>query len=181
MKQVRRLILLGVMISIVLPACAGPVGPGAAATASPAEPPAFVGKTWMSTDASVALGTLRIFLPDGTLVMDSCGETYRLERWVSIDDGRIAWQEDSARIEAEIAQATPDELLLRLHLVNEIKEERYRLAQVPYLCPDLRPNPAARTFSDGRLIFVQAIEGSSEPGARLARGRMMPTSCTRQD
>ena len=38
----------------------------------------FVGKIWLSTDASAPLGTFRIFLPDGTLVMDSCVETYRL-------------------------------------------------------------------------------------------------------
>src|SRR5688572_22814879 len=43
--------------------------------------PEFVGKAWMSTDASAARGTLRLFLPDGTLVMDSCWETYRLARW----------------------------------------------------------------------------------------------------
>nr|MDQ3417829.1 hypothetical protein [Acidobacteriota bacterium] len=60
----------------------------------------FVGKVWMSTDPSAAPGTLRIFLPDGTLLMDSCGETYRLARWRAIDDRRIEWTEDAARIEA---------------------------------------------------------------------------------
>ena len=98
----------------------------------------LVGKTWLSTDASAALGTIRVFLPDGTLLMDSCGETYRLARWTSVTDSRIAWEEDGARIEADVAQGAADVLELRLHLRSEVKIERYRLAQVPYVCPDSR-------------------------------------------
>ena len=88
----------------------------------------------MSTDPSAAPGTLRIFLPDGTLVMDSCGETYRLARWRAIDDRRIEWQEDTARIEAEVTQVGSEQLQLRMQLVGEIKEEHYRLASVPFVC-----------------------------------------------
>ena len=104
MKQLRRLILVcSVIISGVPLACTGSsVDRPQSATPSRDGQPAFVGKVWISTDASAALGTLRIFLPDGTMVMDSCVETYRLARWASIDAGRIAWQEDGARIEAEI-------------------------------------------------------------------------------
>lgn len=54
----------------------------------------FTGKMWPSTDASAASGTIRVFLPDGMLLMDWCGETYRLARWTSINDTRIAWEED---------------------------------------------------------------------------------------
>lgn len=70
--------------------------------------------------------------------MDSCGETYRLSHWTSIDDARIAWEEDGARIEADVSHAAADVLELRLHLKTEVKVERYRLAQVPYVCPDNR-------------------------------------------
>ena len=98
----------------------------------------FVGKTWLSTDASAPAGTIRVFLPDGTLLMDSCGETYRLARWTSINDARIKWEEDGARIEADVSQTAADVLELRLHLKTEVKVERYRLAQVPYVCPDNR-------------------------------------------
>ena len=70
--------------------------------------------------------------------MDSCGETYRLARWTSMNDTRIAWQEDTARIEADVTQAAADVLELRLHLKSEVKVERYRLAQVPFVCPDNR-------------------------------------------
>jgi hypothetical protein len=98
----------------------------------------FVGKTWLSTDSSAPLGTIRIFLPDGTLLMDSCVETYRLARWTSMNGTRIAWEEDTARIEADVTQAAADVLELRLHLRSEVKVERYRLAQVPFVCPDNR-------------------------------------------
>ena len=76
----------------------------------------FVGKTWLSTDSSAPRGTIRIFLPDGTLLMDSCGETYRLARWTSMTPTRIAWEEDTARIEADVTQAAADVLELRLQL-----------------------------------------------------------------
>ena len=98
----------------------------------------FVGKAWLSTDASAARGTIRVFLTDGTLLMDSCGETYRFARWTAIDSTRIAWEEDGARIEADVTQAAADVLELRLHLKSELKVERYRLARVPYVCPDSR-------------------------------------------
>ena len=98
----------------------------------------FVGRTWLSTDTSAALGTIRVFLPDGTLLMDACGETYRLARGTSMNGTRIAWEEDGARIEADVAQPAADTLELRLHLRSEVKVERYRLAQVPYVCPDSR-------------------------------------------
>jgi hypothetical protein len=97
--------------------------------------PGFVGKVWVSTDASAAPGTFRIFLPDGTLVMDSCWETYRLAPWRTIDGRQIEWTEDTAHIVAEITQITGERLHLRLQLRGEVKEETYRAAQVPTVCP----------------------------------------------
>lgn len=129
----RPLILAGGLVACVLAAaCRSP-------SADPQAQPPFVGKTWLSTDPSAAPGTLRIFLTDGTLVMDSCGETYRLARWRTIGERRVEWQEDTARIEAEVTQVSPDQLQLRLQLVGELKEEHYRLAEVPFVCPDARP------------------------------------------
>lgn len=111
---------------------------------SVANAPAFVGRTWLSTDAAAPLGTLRIFLADGTLLMDSCGETYRLAKWRTLGRGRIEWSEDGAPIQAEVSQPRAGELRLRLHLRGNIKDERYRLATVPFVCPDSRPSPVPR-------------------------------------
>jgi hypothetical protein len=131
-RAMKRTVLLSVLLAF---ACTSDPG----SSLPPGEPraPEFVGKVWVSTDASAAPGTLRIFLADGTLVMDSCFETYRLARWRSIDDRRIAWTEDTASIEAEITQLTRDDLRIRLQLAGgEVKEEAYRSALVPTVCPD---------------------------------------------
>jgi hypothetical protein len=131
----RTLICSGWLLACVLvAACRSPPGKE---VRHPEVQPSFVAKTWMSTDPSAAPGTLRIFLPDGTLVMDSCGESYRLARWRSLDERHLEWQEDTARIEAEM-QVSQDRLHLRLHLAGEIKEEHYQLARAPFVCPDTR-------------------------------------------
>ncbi|HYN08919.1 MAG TPA: hypothetical protein VES67_16170 [Vicinamibacterales bacterium] len=134
-----RLGICCLIASLLVPACGGP--PATRSTDPPAAPtttPPYVGKIWIATDALAAPGTMRIFLPDQSLVMDSCGETYRLARWRAIDERRIEWTEDTSRIEAEIAIATADRLQLRLRLAREMKEENYRPAQVPFVCPDVR-------------------------------------------
>lgn len=99
--------------------------------------PPFVGKAWMSTDAAAAPGTLRIFLRNGTLVMDSCWETYQLAQWQSVDGRKIEWREGPTKIEAQVAQVTDERLVLQLQLVGETKEEGYRTARVPFICPDM--------------------------------------------
>jgi hypothetical protein len=130
----------GLLACVAAAACHGPSTDQAAPAAPRDAQPSFVGKAWRSTDPSAAPGTLRIFLPDGTLVMDSCVEVYRLSRWRAIDERRIEWEEDTARIEADVTQVGADQLQLRLHLVGGgIKEESYRLASVPFACPDARP------------------------------------------
>lgn len=119
----------------------------------------FVGRPWLSTDAAAPQGTLRIFLADGTLLMDSCGETYRLARWTEPRPGRIEWSEDAARVEAEVSEPRAGELRLRLRLRGgATKDEHYRLATVPAVCPDSRPSPrpAAVTVS-GQLHFLERL------------------------
>ena len=137
--------------------------------------PAFVGKTWIASDSFAAPGTLRIFLGDGTLVMDSCFETYRLAKWRALDDRRIEWQEDSARIEAEITHPSPERLLLRLQLKNEVREEQYRLAQVPFVCPDMpRQQPGQATIqAAGRLIYLERL---ALPPSAIVRVELRDTS-----
>ena len=61
---------------------------------------AFVGKIWVSTDSSSPLGTFQSCLPDGTLVMDSCVETYRLAKWRAIGSRRVESAGSTAKIQA---------------------------------------------------------------------------------
>jgi hypothetical protein len=68
-RRFRPLLLSG-LISVFSTGCTTPPGTRPEpATASRDAQTTFVGTVWISTDATSAPGTLRIFLPDGTLVM----------------------------------------------------------------------------------------------------------------
>jgi len=70
-------------------------------------------------------------------MMGSCWEPYRLAQWQPLSGGRIEWWEETARIEAQIIQSTAEQVQLRLQLARDVKEETYRIAQTPFVCPDL--------------------------------------------
>jgi hypothetical protein len=106
-------------------------------TAPPEEKSPLVDRAWTRSDSTELPGTLLIFLSDGTLVMDSCWETHRLERWQMESDSTLVWQEDVSEIRAEIVALSDEELVLRLDLSSGSEEQRYRPATVPYLCPDM--------------------------------------------
>src|SRR5262245_47864291 len=112
-------------LALLLCACTASPSPGPRPQDAYRQPD-LIGKVWLSTDPSAAPGTVRIFLSDGTLVMDSCWEPYRLAPWRVIDHRRIEWTEDTTRIEARITGLTGEHLRLRLQLVGEVKEESYR-------------------------------------------------------
>lgn len=111
--------------------------PAAATQATPTnEPanPAFIGKVWISTTPGAALGSMLIFMPDRTLVMDSCFETYRLTKW-GVAGERIRWLEDTIPIEAAVELPRPNQLILRMP--GRDQEQSYVAASVPYTCPDM--------------------------------------------
>jgi hypothetical protein len=104
-------------------------------TSTPAaEPthPAFVGKVWMSSTPGAALGSMIIFLPDRTLVMDSCFETYRLTKW-GVAGERIRWIEDTIPVEADVEMPHPNQLILSISGLD--RKQTYFTAAVPYTCP----------------------------------------------
>lgn len=110
--------------------------PVAAAGSQPTAPqdPAFIGKVWLSTTPGAALGSMLIFMPDRTLVMDSCFETYRLTKWGVAGDN-IRWLEDTIPIEAAVEIPRPTQLILRI--AGSDREQSYVTATVPYTCPDM--------------------------------------------
>jgi hypothetical protein len=96
--------------------------------------PGFVGKVWISTTPGKPLGSMLIFMPDRTLVMDSCFETYRLSKWGVAGD-RIRWLEDTIPIEAAVEMPRPNSLILRV--AGQDQEQSFVTATVPYVCPDM--------------------------------------------
>lgn len=103
----------------------------------PASVPSFTGKVWITADSPDLPGVMRIFLPGGTLVMDSCWETYRLAQWRQSAERSLVIIEDGQEIPVEVLEASESELHLRLTLVDGKKDEAYRAASVPYVCPDM--------------------------------------------
>ncbi len=123
----------------VLCACEGETQPPAATptTTSVDEPalPSFVGTIWVSTTPGHARGSILVFLPDRTVLHDSCFETFRVSKWGIISPTRIRWIEDTIPIEAEYSQPSRDELILEP--VGTGRRETYVSISAPYVCPDM--------------------------------------------
>lgn len=96
----------------------------------------LLNKVWVQGE-SPSPGTMQIFLADGTLVSDSCWETYRLSKWQQVSDTAISWEEDGMTINADISSLTADELILSLKLGSDVVEQRFSPATVPTVCPDM--------------------------------------------
>lgn len=97
--------------------------------------PAFVGKVWVSVTPGHARGSILVFLPNKTVLRDSCWESFRVAQWGIISDSRIRWIEDTIPIEAEFSQPSANELELRPVGTN-IRED-YVAISVPYVCPPM--------------------------------------------
>lgn len=95
-------------------------------------------RVWLDTGADAPKGSLRAFLSDGTLVMTSCVEVYRLAPWRWIDGSRIAWEEDGRSIHGEVVLAGRDEMVLTIELGDDTVTRRFSAAQAPVVCPELR-------------------------------------------
>jgi hypothetical protein len=129
------------VIGLVVIACCGCRAPGTATPATEVAhkfPSELVDRVWARTDSTGLPGVMRIFLKDGTLVMDSCWETYQLATWQAESDSVVVWQEGGAGLRASILQLGPDTLVLRVALANGSQDEHYRPATVPWICPDMR-------------------------------------------
>jgi hypothetical protein len=117
------------------PAAANPPPPTAGATGNdePANP-AFIGRIWRSSTSGNPLGTIIIFLPDRTLLMDSCFETFRVSKW-GVAGNHIRWLEDTIPIEAEVITPSPNELTLRIP--GRDRDQTYVAMTDPWTCPDM--------------------------------------------
>lgn len=126
-------------LALTLAACGGGAPSPAPQTTPQAQAPlpangAFIDRVWVSAVPGAPLGSIMVFLPDGTLLMDSCFETFRLSKWGVAGD-KIRWLEDTIPIEADVSVRGKDEL--RLKITGQDREQTYIAASVPYVCPDM--------------------------------------------
>jgi hypothetical protein len=115
------------------PPAAEPSTPTTDELGQPADP-RFIGKIWVSTTPGHARGSILIFLPDRSLLIDSCFETYRISQWGAAGD-RIRWIEDTIPIEATLSMVSDKEL--RLQVPGQDNTQSYVTATVPFVCPDM--------------------------------------------
>jgi hypothetical protein len=97
----------------------------------------LLNRVWVQQGDTPSPGAMQIFLADGTLVSDSCWETYRLSKWQQVSETEISWEEDGMTINADISLLTADELVLSLKLRSDVVEQRFVPATVPTVCPDM--------------------------------------------
>jgi hypothetical protein len=101
------------------------------------------GHIWkVEQPASGFLGTIYIFVGDGTLMETSCKETYRIAKWNSdqksprslqvIEDGQPAFT-------ADVLEAGPSGVRLKRRLRHgETDEMKLTPVSGEFVCPDLR-------------------------------------------
>lgn len=108
--------------------------------AQDANRPGWTNKVWKVTaPPDRAPGSVYLFLNNGTVVMTSCVETYRLATWTSEGTGRVTIEEDpQVRVPADIREVDERHLAIRLHLKSEVVELALETASVPFVCPDLK-------------------------------------------
>lgn len=109
-----------------------------APTSAPTVGTALTDRVWVRSDDTSGLpGSMQLFLSDGTLLSDSCWETYRLSSWHMTSDTTLLWNEDGMDIPAEIVELSEAELVLALDLVTETVIQHFEPAPVPFVCPDM--------------------------------------------
>jgi hypothetical protein len=142
-SHIAALSLVGSLVACSSPEVPPVAGVGRSAPAAERDEsagPRFVDKVWRIT-APVGRppGSLHVFLSDGTLLMTSCVETYRLAQWTLDTPASMTITEDSqTRYRAEITALDDQRLELKLHLRSETVDLVMTVANTPYVCPDMK-------------------------------------------
>jgi len=113
------------LLLLVLPACS-PAKPGPARSADaapgarrPAAPVTFVNRVWTVTESpQVALGDIRVFLSDSTLVMASRNARPAFGTW-SVRDGQLYATEEGREYPVDVLELTEDLFRIRIRSPGE--------------------------------------------------------------
>ena len=124
-----------VLALLALPACSG------GKPAAPAVAPSFVNRVWAVAESKqVALGELRVFLSEGTMVMASPHATPALGTWRRQDRG-LRITEEGLEYQVDILELTNDTFRIRIHSPGEPVEILFRPAE-PEAEPSGSPAPS---------------------------------------
>ena len=96
--------------------------------APPAAAPSFVNRVWTVAESKqIAVGELRVFLSDGTLVMTAPHATPAFGSWRR-QDGRLTIVEEGLEYQVDILELTDDAFRIRIHSPGEPVEILFRPA-----------------------------------------------------
>lgn len=132
----------GVGLGGALPTRADDAIPEGAATETKTDcgttAPGLVNRLWQKTDSDSGVPSeVRIFLADGTLVVDDSWETHHLSAWKLVGADQLTWNEDGKDISARIAQLTDDRLTLVFDRRGKPVEVHYTAAPLGTPCAEL--------------------------------------------
>jgi hypothetical protein len=126
----RSLFLTIVAAALVLFSCSAPEpspSDSSTTTTAAAATPSFVNKVWVVAESkTVAVGELRVFLSDGTLVMTSPHATPSFGQW-RYTDGNLTITEEGLDYRTEILELS-DAFRIRMFSPGEPVEIRFALA-----------------------------------------------------
>ncbi len=74
------------------------------------------------------------FLSDGTLMIASCGGTWRLSAWRRVDDATLVWDTPEGVVHAEIALQGPEDLALLVDQGGVTDTLTFTSARAPLDC-----------------------------------------------
>lgn len=132
-----RLLILAATLAVALAGSTAACTAETAKETTKADP--LIGPVWQQVAPDNGLpGVMLVFLPNGALLMDSCWETYALRKWTRTGTDAIEWDEDGAKVAAKIASLSATELVLDVKAGPNTMKQRYAVAKVPYLCPDMK-------------------------------------------
>ncbi len=95
------------------------------ASPAPTEAASFIGRTWeVAESKQVTKGSLRVFLPDGTLAMSDPGATPAFGRW-RYTDGRLTIIEEGREYPTEILELSDRAFRIRMHSPGDPVEIRF--------------------------------------------------------
>ncbi|HKS73646.1 MAG TPA: hypothetical protein VJQ82_10655 [Terriglobales bacterium] len=123
-----------------------PPGQKVSATAPHDMPNPLIGRIWRIPNSAngAAVGSIYIFLPNGTLLETSCVETYRIATWTADkNDARAVHVMEDQRpaFDATVMQSSDDRIQLKQTLSMGNRETRdLTLSAVDkeFVCPDMK-------------------------------------------
>jgi len=127
-----------------------PPAPAPAATQEPAAQPGreagaatFIGRAWeVAESQQVAKGSLRVFLPDGTLAMSDPGATPAFGRW-RFANGQLTIIEEGREYPTEILELSERAFRIRMHGAGDPIEIRFVPAAQALPVEAASPEPVA--------------------------------------